>query len=166
MISSAHRHLVLACAALPLLACGSTRTKSDAHSDARAKPPLAEDAPWTEQFTKPALLVADEIRIEGPVGLLAHAYTPHDPELHDRSEKTVPSGYLQEISVKPEVGPAEIRGKLDNLTIVALKRLVVLERPGPVDVVVLAAGDAYWNDQTTKEEQRSDTLRFVGKVRR
>lgn len=163
MISPRHRVLVLLSAALAAVACSSPRTKSDAHAEKKV---LAEEAPWTDQFAASALLVADEIRIEGPVGLLAHAYTPHDPELHERAEKTVPSGYLQEIVVKPDVGPAEIQGKLDNLTLVALKRLVVLERPGPVDVVVLAAGDAYWNDRTTKEEQRGDTLRFVGKIRR
>ena len=161
--------------AVLLGACGTPESKNDVGSryaqapDPNAPPPsdvTPKKTPWTDRFMKPAVLVADQVRIEGPVGLLEHLATPSNPELHDRTEKTVPAGYLQQISAKEGIGPVEIQAQLDNLTIVALKKLVVLERPGPVDLVVLAAGDAYYNDKSTAEEQRSDSLRFVGQIDR
>lgn len=177
VLRSAQRGL-RGCVAVGILfgACSAPQTKSEVRSpyapapDPSAGPPAdvvaAPRKPWTDRFMKPCVLVADQIRIEGPVGLLDHLATPSNPELHDRSEKTVPAGYLQQISVKEGIGVAEIQAQLDNLTIVALKKLVVLERPGPVDLVVLAAGDAYFNDKSTQEEQRADSLRFVGQIER
>jgi hypothetical protein len=161
--------------AVLLGACGTPESKHDVASryaqapDPNAPPPtdvVAKKTPWTDRFMKPSVLVADQVRIEGPVGLLEHLATPSNPELHERTEKTVPAGYLQQITAKEGIGPVEIQAQLDNLTIVALKKLVVLERPGPVDLVVLAAGDAYFNDKSTAEEQRADSLRFVGQIDR
>ncbi len=158
-----------------LVACGTPESKNEVPSryapapDPNAGPPTeitTKRPPWTDRFMSPALLVADQVRIEGPIGLLEHLATPSNPELHDRTEKTVPAGYLQQITIKEGVGPAEIQAQLDNLAIVALKKLVVLERPGLVDLVVLAAGDAYYNDKATAEEQRADSLRFVGQIDR
>jgi hypothetical protein len=122
--------------------------------------------PWTDAFAEPAALLAAEVRIEGPAGLIAHVATVSDPEELERTEKTVPEGFLQVLSVKPEARGAEIKAQLDRLAIVALERLIILERPGPTAVVVLAKGDVYYAKLQTGEEKRSETLRLDGKIAR
>lgn len=128
--------------------------------------------PWTKDFQQPAVLLAREVRIEGPRGLLQHVATISDPSEFNRTEKTIPEGFLQEIVVKPELARAqlegegaEIRAQIDQLAIVATHRLYVLERPGPVDVVVLASGDVYYA-RGKETEQRGATLRLEGKIAR
>ena len=121
--------------------------------------------PWTDAFENAAVLLAAEVRIEGPVGLLRHVATVSDPGEFDRVEKTVSEGFLQEVVVKPDAAGAEIRAQLDKLSIVATHRLSVLERPGPVDVLVVARGDAYWA-QGAGNERRGDILRLDGKIAR
>ena len=162
----------LACLVLAA-ACGTPRDAQQSASpfapapDPHEGPPqevIAARKPWTTAFLKPGLLVAAEVRIEGPVGLLDHVATRTDPEFHDRVEKTVPAGFLQQITLKPGVGEAEIKGQLDALAVVATKRLIVIERPGPGDVAVTARGDAYWRDDATKAEKRGATLTFAGKI--
>lgn len=125
------------------------------------------DLPWTEDFRQPAVLLAREVRIEGPQGLLQHVATMSDPSELDRREQTRPEGFLQEITVRPESEKlgAEIRAQLDQLAIVATQRLSVLERPGPVDVLVIASGDAYYA-RGKESEQRGEILRFQGKIAR
>ena len=122
--------------------------------------------PWTDAFERPAVLVAEEVRVEGPVGLLHHLATVSDPEEFERTEKTVPEGFLQEVAVKPDTPGAEIRAQLDGLAIVAFRRLTALERPGEVDVVVVARGEAYWagGEKGSEVEKRGDILRFQGKI--
>ncbi|MFN0008465.1 MAG: hypothetical protein ACKVXR_11210 [Planctomycetota bacterium] len=126
-----------------------------------------QNLPWTDAFRQPAVLIATEVRIEGPRGLLQHVATISDPSEFQRVEKTTAEGFLQEIVVKPELeeGGAQIRAQLDQLAIVATHRLHVLERPGPVDVVVVARGDAYWA-RGQETEQRGETLRLEGKIAR
>jgi len=121
--------------------------------------------PWTESFLEPAVLLAADIRIEGPRGLLRHIATISNPEELDRIEKTLPEGFLQHVVVKPDVPGAEIRAQLDQLAIVATHSLYVLERPGPVDVVVLANGNAYWASGK-ENERRGASLRLEGKIAR
>ena len=121
--------------------------------------------PWTKDFEVAAVLLAADVRIEGPRGLIQHVATVSDPESLARAEKTLPEGFLQETTVKPEAPGAEIRAQLDRLSIVATHRLTILERPGPVDVVVVATGDAYWSSGG-QAEKRGDTLRFQGKIAR
>ena len=159
------------------LACSGPRTPQSEASrspyaaapDPNEGPPkdvVAVKAPWTDSFMQPAVLLATEVRIEGPNGLLEHLATRADPEFHDRTEKAVPAGLMQEITVKPGAGESEIKAYLDHLAIAATRRLIVLERHDAVDVVVLAAGDAFWKNSATQEEQRGESLRFVGKIER
>jgi hypothetical protein len=121
--------------------------------------------PWTDAFMKPAVLIAAEIRIEGPKGLFRHLATVSNAEELDRMEKTLPEGFLQETVVKAEAAGAEIKAQLDRLAIVATRRLSVLERPGQVDVVVVASGEAYWAGGEGNEK-RGERLRFDGKIAR
>ena len=55
--------------------------------------------------------------------------------------------------------------ELDNLAIVSLHSLTILERPGPVDVLVIATGDAFLKEKGA-DESRGSTLRIEGKVKR
>lgn len=168
--------LMLALAAC-MAACGAPSNKSQLDPtsafapapDPNSGPPeeiVKAHRPWTPEFEKKCVLIATDVRIEGPVGLLDHVVTRSDPGFHERSEKTIPAGFLQQIALKDGVGEQEIKAWLDRLEIVATRRLTVLERPGPVDVVVLAAGDALWVDAESKEEKRGESLRFVGKIER
>lgn len=120
---------------------------------------------WTTEFMKPAVLLAADIRIEGPKGLFRHLATVSNAEELDRVEKTLPEGFLQETVVKPDAIGAEIKAQLDRLAIVATRRLSVLERPGEVDVVVIASGEAYWAGGEGNEK-RGERLRFDGKIAR
>jgi hypothetical protein len=123
--------------------------------------------PWTKDFQQPAVLIARDVRIEGPRGLLQHVATMSDPSELERREQARPEGFLQEIVVRPESQQlgAEIRAQLDQLSIVATQRLSVLERPGPVDVLVIATGEAYWA-RGKEPEKRGEILRFEGKIAR
>jgi hypothetical protein len=141
----------------------ATGTGPSAESSAASKAAL-EPPPWTDAFSVSTALLAAEVRIEGPPGLISHFASVSDPEELSRIEKTVPEGFLQVISVKPEARGAKITAQLDRLAIVALERLTILERPGGTTVVVLAKGDAYWENPKTGEVKRGDTLRFDGKI--
>jgi len=155
------RWILCVCLVVPF-GCGSTRKIEPETKEAVA--PALPPA-WTDAFQQASLLTASEIRIEGPEGLIAHVATRRDAA-HDHVEKTIPDGFLQETTVRPDASDVEIRAQIDNLVIAATKKLVVLERPGPVDVVVIARGDAYFKNQATKEERREGTLRLEGKIRR
>lgn len=126
--------------------------------------------PWTKSFQKASVLLADVVEIEGPEGLVDHVATRVDPALHARRERTTSDGYLQEIERKQgegDGGPlSEIQVYLDQMQITALRKVVILTRPGSVPVVVRARGNAFWTDTTTNEERRGETLRFEGKLER
>lgn len=156
--------LAAACVAACTSSGGKTRGSEGAAHDVATKGEVAR--PWTDRFRPPALLVADSVRVEGPVGLLDHIATRSEPDAHVRREETTTQGFLQEIVQKPDAPPAEIRAFLDQLEIVAMKRVTVLERPGPVDVVVIATGDVYLRDLTAKTERRESSLRIEGKIAR
>ena len=160
---------------LGFAACGAPAEEPSASPYAPAPDPAAGPPvevvrarrPWTAEFVAPALLIASEVRVEGPVGLLEHVATRADPEFHERVEKTTPEGFRQQITLKPGVGEAEIQGHLDALRIVATRRLVVLERPGAQgEVRVSASGDAYWREDASGKERRGPALGFVGKIER
>ena len=126
-----------------------------------------EPQPWTEEFRNEALLVATEVRIVGPPGLREHLAVAQDANHHIYTIQTVPQGLLQETLVREaSVGDVPVRCKLDNLTILAERRVVVLERPGAVPVTVTAHGDVFWRDATTGEESRSATLTLTGEAPR
>lgn len=121
--------------------------------------------PWTTAFEPRALLLADNVRVEGPVGLLEHFATGFEQQHHSRSVETRPEGFVQTVQIRHAAAP-HIRGKLDGLDIVAQHSLVVIERPGAVDVKVIATGEAYWSNPGTGEEQRGDALEFTGQIER
>lgn len=160
--------IVRCLAPIVLLAAGCSspdREPEGAEPEKSAEERLLAPLPWTEAFLEPAVLLAADVRIEGPRGLLRHIATVTNPEEFDRVEKTLPEGFLQEIVVKPDALGAEIRAQLDQLAIVATHRLTVLERPGPVDVLVIANGDAYWA-RGKDAEKRGEGLRLEGKIAR
>jgi hypothetical protein len=157
---------ILGCAACSAPHHATRGSEAPAPPAASAEVPAPKPIPWTDAFQKSAALVANDVRIEGPVGLIAHVATVSNPEELDRSEKTVPEGFLQVVSVKPGFSGVEIKAQLDRLAIVALGRLTILERVGPADVVVIATGDAYWANPESGEEKRAATLRFDGKIAR
>ena len=134
--------------------------KASAPVDAAAPPPK----PWTERFLAAGVLVADEIRIEGPAPLLEHVVTRPEAGLHDVQVQTIPAGFQQTITVR--TAGAEIRAQIDAVAVSALRRLVILERPGNVDVLVIAAGDVFWKDGPNAEPTRAQSLRIEGPIRR
>lgn len=164
--------IALVCALSACGAPGEKDTRSSAFApapDPNAPPPTDALAPkpWTDRFMKPAALVALDVRIEGPKGLLEHIATVQDPAVLDLEVKTTSAGLLQTITFKPgAAGGSEIRAQLDQLAIAALRKLTILERPGPVDVLVVASGDAFWQEKGTDKELRSPTVRLEGKIAR
>ena len=160
---------------LPILlvlfaACGSpTRNETDpgptppvVGGPSQPPPEALPERPWTETFRSPAMLIADEIRVEGPKGLIDHLATRVEPDHHTYTAETLPEGFCQTIELRRQDSGVEIRAYLDACELVALGKLIILERPGEVEVVVLATGDAYWRDSTTGAERRGPTLTFRG----
>lgn len=147
---------------------GSTSSRSQAHPANAASP--APDAappapnPWTDAFQARAVLIADEVRIEGPPGLLEHVVIKQEPEVHVYSIKATDQGLLQEAVLRDEILHAPIEAHLDALQIAAEKRLVVLERPGAVPVIVEATGSVFFQNVGDATEKREDSLRLVGEL--
>ena len=152
-----------------LVACGApvkeqqpeTPFPVDEFGPVEPAPPPAP-SPWTKSFQSSALLIADEIRIEGPKGLLDHIATRIEPEFHTYEATTLPEGFQQLFKPRTEAAGIDIRAYFDALEVVAFQRLVLLERPGDVDVIVQAVGDAFYREASTGREQRGSSLRFVG----
>jgi hypothetical protein len=169
--------LAIASVAASVAACGAMGSKSSKEAtspyapapDPNAPPPkgdVSRHTPWTTEFMKPGMLVADEIDVEGPVGLLDHVATRVDPDVHAQSQKTIPAGFQQQVTAKPGAEDSEIHSQLDQLTLIATRRLTVLERPSPIDVAISARGNVFWHDETTKQDKRSEALRVIGKIAR
>lgn len=127
-----------------------------------------EDLPWTEAFRGRKALLADVVKIEGPEGLISHAVARADNDVHLRSVRTTQEGLLQEYRVRTDAVASQhttaIRGQLDDWQIMALRRLIILERPGLATVRVEAQGDVFWRDPGTGEEERGDRLEWVGEL--
>jgi hypothetical protein len=149
--------------ALTGCALASSACRSSAEDDAppRPVPVLGESRPWTDAFLTEAVLIADEVRIEGPEDLLEHVAIRQDPEALQFATATTSEGLRQEVAAQEGFERVEIRCQLDAWTIVALRKLVVLQRPGEAPVRVIAAGDAAWVP-VTGEEQRGPRLEFRG----
>jgi hypothetical protein len=146
------------------LACGSpSASVGVAPANELDGPPAPTTLPWTDAFIEPALLMADEVRIEGPPGLITH-FVGRVEEGITRTVKTLPEG-LRQVYVVDAGAHVEVRAQLDQLQIVALRSIVVLERPGPVDVVVDARGDVF-HQAPGGEVRRSPSLRLEGPLRR
>ena len=161
------------CLPLSLLACVAPEKRSESPfapaPDPKAGPPtnIVIQKPWTERFFTAGALVANDVRIEGPDGLLEHVVSLQDLQITDVVTKTTPDGLLQTITLRSDAVGEEIRAQLDNLAIACSRSLTILERPGPVDVVVTAAGDVFFQEKGSDAgEQRAPNLRLVGPVKR
>jgi hypothetical protein len=140
---------------VPLAACGSPGGPARESLD-----PLAP-RPWTTAFIGEAVLVADEIRIEGPEDLLTHVAVRQDPDEVEYDTQTVPEGLLQDLRVRPGI-PGDVRAQLDGWALSATRRMVILQRPGEVPVVVRARGNVLFVRADGTGEQRADELSFRG----
>ncbi len=123
--------------------------------------PLGAGNTWTDAFLGEAVLVADEIWIEGPEDLLEHVAIRQDPEVLDYATTTTSEGLRQEIVRKEGESAAEIRAQIDAWSVVALQKLVVLQRPGAAPVRIVATGEAAWVP-VSGVEQRGPRLEFRG----
>lgn len=168
-VSTSHS-LVLGLVLVAAAACSAPREPQRRADPAEASPAVPrppEPVRWTDRFLgAERVLVADEVSIEGPRGLLDHAVTGSIESSHDVEHKTLPQGYRVTIQQRVGAPPAEIRAQLDQLTIVATRRLVLLERPGPVDVVLTAQGDVFFKDGPLAPDVRQPALRLEGRVTR
>ena len=165
--------LLVAFAAVSSLACQSdqpAKKSSPAFApapDPNAPPPkdfVEANKPWTDRFKVAGVLIADEIRIEGPAPLLEHVVTRPENGVHDVEAKTLPAGFQQTITVRS--GGAEIRAQIDAVAISAMRRIVILERPGLGDVLVTATGNVFWKEPQADQPTRTNNLRLEGKIER
>jgi len=116
---------------------------------------------WTRAFQREAVLLADEIEIEGPPDLVDHVALQSDPETNLYTSQTITQGLFQELLARPEMG-TPVRGQLDGWTLAALRRITVLQRPGEVPVRLRARGNVYWAAADGSEERRENELVFEG----
>lgn len=144
-----------------LSACGSAPVPEEPTVPPDPPEPFAP-RPWTTAFQLPAVLVAEEVRIEGPEDLLEHVVLRQDPDRVSYETRTIDAGLLQTMTVTGEGPEAMVRVNLDAWEIVALRRLIVLQRPGEVPVSVQATGEAWWSDADGSQELRRPTLEFRG----
>ncbi len=156
------RAMAICCSLSSLAGCTSPEPEGKPPA-AAASASGAEAAAWTQAFREPAVLLAAEVEIEGPPGLIAHVAMTVDPAIHDYAVRTVPEGLLQEVSVKSPVDGGLVRCQLDHLQIAAERRVRVLERPHTVPVTVTASGNAYWTN-TAGQERRGETLHLTGQA--
>ena len=156
--------LVLAAAGCRGTPSEPERTGPGGEAGAEEGPPahLRVQKPWTLRFLHPAQLVADEVRIEGPDDLLEHVAVRQDPAATTHRQQTTELGLLLTTEALPGLVGVEIRAQLDALEIVALRRLVVLQRPGEVAVTVRASGDVWYRRVDGSDEQRAETLELSG----
>jgi hypothetical protein len=124
--------------------------------------PGSAPGPWTLEFEREAVLIAHKITIEGPSDLLEHIVVRQEPGVVDMVQETTTAGLVQTLRRKPEAGVGEIRAWLDQWSIVALRELVILQRPGEVPVRVIAEGDAAWIPTAGGDELRRGRLEFTG----
>lgn len=135
----------------------------------RAEAQLATRA-WTDAFQTKAMLLADRIRIEGPVGLIEHVAIRSDDALFRRTSETIPDGFLQRTVPRQSNQDSTdqtylVRGQLDAWQLTALVEVVVLERPGDVPVTVVAEGNVVWRDRDGAE-LRDNRLVWTGEIGR
>ena len=153
--------------ALLLVTSACVSTENDLSGMGAARRQLAqENAGWTREFLRNRLIVADEVRISGPAEMRTHLATRVDPGQHARVEETTSAGYLQVYRPKSGQATLQMSAYLDKLEIHVLRKLTVLERPGPVNVVVEALGDVYYVDVDAARDERVPSLRLVGEILR
>jgi len=167
-----------------LLACvtscaGPTRAAQGQALDPKAASPLATptgseeetspstpDAPlpWTDAFLARAVVVADHVRIEGPVGLLEHVVVSSDDALYERQAQHVGPSFVQ-TTVRLSNEVPEIRVQLDQWQFAALQRVTIVEHLGPRDVTIVATGDAAYRDPLGGD-RHAETLEWTGTIQR
>ena len=136
--------------------------RSDSAESIRASAPTVE-LPWTEDFEASALLLADEIVIEGPPGLIGHVAVRQNPQWFDYEIKTVAEGLLQ-VTTPKLGGPGEpVAAQLDGLKLFAVVRLRILERPNEIPVTVHARGEALWQDEQSGAQRRENEIVLTGR---
>lgn len=151
--------LLLLAFSLPFaLACQAPR---EPESGLVLEPVALPSRTWTDAFRREAVLVADEIVIEGPHDLIDHVVLQQDEETTAYTTKTVTEGLWQELVARPETG-VEVRAQLDGWSLAAFRRITVLQRPGDVPVTVRARGKAYWAAVDGSGERRQENLVFQG----
>lgn len=128
---------------------------------------VVELPPFPDRYMRNTLLVADQIVIEGPKGLLDHVALGQDDVLLDYAVETLPAGFRQILSKKAGSDYVEIRAGLDAWEITALERVMVLERPGDVPVRIIAAGNVWFRSLDARGpvdggpvERRAERLEF------
>jgi len=144
-----------------LAACGSTGSATEegitpSTPEVEDQQISRESAPaWTPSFTRGALLIADELEIEGPRGLLQHLAARVVEPHHRQQVETLPEGFRHIIEVvDPSVG-IEIRAHLDQMQMVAMRRITILERPGNVRVKVRALGQVFYKRDGAEPVERA-----------
>ncbi|MSR61703.1 MAG: hypothetical protein EXS08_04540 [Planctomycetes bacterium] len=158
-----HSRILVAAFAVLFCAC-RTQEKKDASSGSGPALNLEPAQPpreWTRAFQKAAVLVADEIFIEGPSDLIDHVVLVADPDTNEYTTKTVTQGLLQELVAKPN-SHVELGAQLDAWKLAAFRRITVLQRPGEVCVTVRASGEAYFAPADGSGEKRENQLVFQG----
>ena len=149
-----------------VLAGGCGSPSSGKRETAEPTEPLRPPNVWIEVFEEPAVLLARDVRIEGPPGLLSHVAVRQEPASHEHTVRMVGEGLLQETRVRPQALGTVIRGTLGRLAIAAESSLTVLARPGSVPVRILASGDAYYGLADGGDERRGQTLELTGTAER
>jgi hypothetical protein len=125
-------------------------------------PPRLTTEPWTDAFMQEAVLVARRIRISAPDRVAERFVALQDPDNVSIEIETTTDGLRQTYRVTG--GDAMARGQLDAWQLAAEELLVVLQRPGRVDVELVAEGDAFFQRVGAGEGQRGSLLTFRGVV--
>ncbi len=156
--------LILAAALACFAATCTSSAKKDANAAAPAAPRKKEpEKPWTTAFAKNTVIVADEVSIEGPPGLLEHVVVSQGAEFFEHSERATPDGMLQITRVKDDaVAPPAIRVQLDAWAIEVVRSVRVLERVTEVPVTLDARGSVFAQALADSSEKRSESMHFVG----
>jgi hypothetical protein len=112
------------------------------------------------------VLIADEIEIAGPRGLLEHLVLRQEPEYADYAAKTTERGLEQTLARRRDAPEVELRGQLDAWVLVAAERIHAVERPGERAVLLRARGNAVWRPVSGEGERRGPLLEFRGDASR
>ena len=160
------RTLLIASLFLAALACKGPEPGPEPSEPLGQVAPRPPALPWTRAFEEPSVLIADVVRIEGPEGLRDHVAQHQDPDIAEYSIETTTEGLLQLTRAREEgLAPGEfreLRMQLDGWSIVALRRIELLERPVEVPVTVVATGDVTFTRVDTGERRNGARLEFRG----